>query len=159
MDTDDTTSWGIGMFPLGALFNHSCYPNCIYYSDVHPEPLALESASSNAVTNNTNSTAAATATAAAPSSTDSIGPHLQFRLVRPVHPGEQLCVTYTGLYEHRRNRRSDLLRSKHFLCICPKCVLRPCSQEVCAVVVIPLVSLFTSNMLCAWNVGIDKICS
>jgi hypothetical protein len=85
-----TERCGLGLFPLCALFNHSCWPNVSY----------------------TNA-----------------GRRLEFRALRAVAAGEELCVSYGTLYATRASRRAELQREKGFFCRCPRCALAPVAPD------------------------------
>ena len=53
------------------------------------------------------------------------GGALRVVAVRPVLPGEDLCIAYADVLASRATRRVCLERAKHFFCRCPRCTDPP----------------------------------
>ncbi|RYE99563.1 MAG: SET domain-containing protein-lysine N-methyltransferase [Methanobacteriota archaeon] len=93
---------GAGVFPAGALLNHSCAPNCVpmYLPSTHPEVVALQ----------------------AKDMPPLVAPLVQvFRTTRAVSAGEQLCHSYVELAATQQQRRHELQDAYGFTCCCTVC--------------------------------------
>lgn len=104
---------GAGVYPLGALLNHSCEPNCviIYESRRKGEPCDQRGPAG--------SDDAGTASASLyPDSFD----HIQtIRTLRPVAAGEELTHAYIDIASVTRARRRHLAERYYFHCQCARC--------------------------------------
>lgn len=89
---------GLGIYPLSAKLNHSCFPSAEY----RLRPTLLPDAGSNHVGR----------LAGAP---------LSMTLTRVVRSGEEITDCYTDMYTDRITRRNELLRAKQFICHCERC--------------------------------------
>ena len=94
-----------GVYPLGALLNHSCNPNCIlryrYYND-----------------ENDNET---TTTKTTTREKSRHPPVLEIVTCRNVQRGEELTHSYVELLDPVSRRQEQLLASYGFLCNCQRC--------------------------------------
>jgi len=106
-----------GVFPAGALLNHSCTPNCV------PLYLTTEEAVKALKFGNT-SWGEVPSSASIPGA--SLAPLvLLFRTVREVGKGEELCHSYVDLALPRARRGDYLLKSYGFVCTCLACIAPP----------------------------------
>jgi len=106
----------LSLFPLMAMVNHSCVPNCV----IVDAPASVQAAVANCGGRASSSS----------SSSSSATLVKQLTVLKDVLPGEQLFINYNHkLMGSGRNAlgyeaRRALLSQRHFTCTCPKCVLR-----------------------------------
>ncbi len=103
---------GAGVFPAGALLNHSCAPNCV--------PLFLTGEAAGAALGGGGGEAGAAAGRALPFAARSARV-LAFRTVRAVGAGEELTHSYVDLALPRAQRGEYLKGVYGFACACAAC--------------------------------------
>lgn len=102
-----STPLGFGMFPLVAMLNHSCKPNCMYSC----APYSLDSDESR-----------------------KRGPaFLQVRVTSKVQRGEELCVRYSDIYRTFHQRQQALKAERFFACACTRCQSLGAERELAGI--------------------------
>ncbi len=112
-----------GVYPLGALLNHSCAPNCAaVYVTAQGAAAALAPALAGEAPAAAAAAAAAATTPAANPTAAPEAPVVQvFRTLAPVAEGEELCHSYVDLALPRAARAAYLQASYGFVCKCASC--------------------------------------
>jgi SET and MYND domain-containing protein len=106
LDPIDKECLGIGMFPEACYLNHSCVPNCVYVSSFKRN------------------------------SSDTNQPVLEFRAIRDISPGEEICYSYVDLYQDRKTRNEQLSKAYLFKCACKRCT-NPASDDILSSIMCP----------------------
>jgi len=91
-----------GVYPLGALLNHSCNPNCILryqYNNHHNDATTMKKTRNGSP------------------------PVLEIVTCRNVQKGEELSHSYIALLEPVTMRQERLLSSYGFFCTCQRCLV------------------------------------